>query len=148
LVTLMLTEQEKHEILQRADEVLAVAEASECESAERRERIARGEVREWALPAQEPPPRATTAKAKRPAMTSNERNEILSTVSAMINQAIARREAKWADEIGKALAAERAKHREFVTRMLTTIEQRAEPDNGPVLDLVAERLRRRDGNAA
>ena len=125
--------------------------ATERDIAERRERIARGEYREWQLPEPEPPPR-TRPTAKRPAITSNERNEIFAIVGAMIrhevSQALKAREAAMADAIGKAIAAERIKFRELHAGLAARVEKLA-PDNEAttVFDL-RDLRRRRSGNAA
>ena len=119
-------------------------EQIEREMAEREQRICRDEMLEWCrqrAEAREPEVLKRTAS-----MGSGEKKELIAWL-AMHARDVARAEvraltAQLADAIGKALAEERAKHRELVTRMMATTEQRAAPDNGVVFDLVAERKSR------
>jgi hypothetical protein len=90
-------------------------------------------------------------------MPRDEKNELIAwlakhardIVRDEIARALKSRDASTADAIGKMFAEERAKNREFVTRTLTTTEQRADAldNDAPLLDLRAER-RRRSGQAA
>jgi hypothetical protein len=157
-MVIRMTDDEKAAILQRTHEVLDDAARTLAEAAEReahRDPLAEDALERWERlrqQSQEPPPRVTAA-SKRPAMTKNERNEMLAIVAAMIrreiSQALTRREASIADAIGKALAEERAAHRkayEALAARVVEFEQRA-LDTAPVLDLRAERDRRRGGSA-
>jgi hypothetical protein len=83
-------------------------------------------------------------------MTKDERNELFAwvamTVRDEVRRALAAQRVAIAEAIGKILAEERAKHRALVTR-IAAIEQRGvDASSGPVLDLVAERIRRSGTN--
>lgn len=143
----MLTDEQKETILREAYDVLERTAGLEDEIAERRERIARGEVREWTLPPQEPPPRAKAASKRSATMTHDERAEVFAWVNMCVKDAVrsalAAQKIAMADALGRVIAEERSAHRAFVTRM---IEQRAAPadDATVVLDL---RDFRRNGTA-
>ena len=86
-------------------------------------------------------------------MTSDEHKELIGWISMHVRDEIARAlkscDAAIADAIGKVLAEERAKFREAhaaLVARVASIEQRA-LDTAPVLDLRAERDRRRSGAA-
>jgi hypothetical protein len=151
-----MTEEEKAEIMWRAQEVLDRAAHSLAEAEERernRDPLEEDALDRWRRLRQqsEPAPTPHATKTKRPAMSSDEKNELIAWLAMQVRGEVQRamnaQKVELADAIGKALAEERAKYRDFVTRMLTTTEQRAAPDIGPVLDLRVERARR-SGNAA